>query len=359
MRAAVVDLFCGVGGLTCGLKKAKLNVVAGIDNDPTCKYAYETNNEVPFFKEDISNFSSEDLLKLFGKADIKILVGCAPCQRFSKQASKYLGTFDRKTDKTWNLLKSFAKYIQDIEPDIVSMENVPELSKYDVFQEFEKILRDLEYWIDWHIVDCGKYGLPQKRKRLVLLASKLGEIKLLPSDDERFEEKRSVYSAIGGLRKIRHGQSDAEDLLHRCAGLTEINMKRMRQSKPGGTWRDWDESLLPNCYRKETGKTYSSVYGRMRWDEPSPTITTQFYSFGTGRYGHPEQNRALSLREGALLQTFPKDYKFFADIENMSISTISRHIGNAVPVDLGKIIGISIKEHIKGIKKCRKLDKAN
>ena len=135
--------------------------------------------------------------------------------------------------------------------------------------------------------------------------------------------------------------------MHRCAGLTEINLKRIRQSKPGGTWRDWDKNLILRCHKKETGKSYGSVYGRMKWDEPSPTMTTQFYSLGTGRFGHPEQDRALSLREGALLQTFPEDYQFFQNVENMSIGTISRHIGNAVPVDLGKIIGLSIKKHLK------------
>ena len=142
-----------------------------------------------------------------------------------------------------------------------------------------------------------------------------------------------------------------KDPLHKSAGLTEINLKRIKQSKPGGTWRDWDKTLLPECYKKPSGKSFGSVYGRMEWDKPSPTITTQFYSFGTGRYGHPEQDRAISLREGALLQTFPRNYKFFKDIDNISISTISRHIGNAVPVDLGKIIGMSINEHLKNIKK--------
>ena len=139
---------------------------------------------------------------------------------------------------------------------------------------------------------------------------------------------------------------DANDPLHRCAGLTPINLERIRQSIPGGTWRDWEERLMLNCHKKESGRSYKSVYGRMKWDEPSPTMTTEFYSLGTGRFGHPEQDRALSLREGALLQTFPEDYKFFQNVENMAISTISRHIGNAVPVDLGKIVGLSIQQHL-------------
>lgn len=342
MQLAVVDLFCGVGGLTCGLKKSGLNVVAGLDNDLSCKFAYTENNNTQFICADISEYPSGAINDLFQNANIKVLVGCAPCQTFSKQTNKYK---NRIYDKKWTLLKSFARHIENIQPDIVSMENVPELIKFEIFEEFKACLEKQRYYVDYNIVDCSKYGLPQKRKRLVLLASKYGDIKLLPSSC--FMEKKTVRDVIGKLPKLENGKSDPNDPLHRCAGLTEINLKRIRQSKPGGTWRDWDSSLLLKCHQKDSGKSYSSVYGRMKWDEPSPTMTTQFYSLGTGRFGHPEQDRALSLREGALLQTFPEDYKFFQNIENMSIGTISRHIGNAVPVDLGKIIGLSIKKHLK------------
>ena len=342
MQSAVVDLFCGVGGLTCGLKKSGLNVVAGLDNDSTCEFAYTENNSTKFICADVSEYPSEKIDSLFKGAEIKILVGCAPCQTFSKQTNKYK---DRIYDKKWTLLKSFAEHIKNIQPDVVSMENVPELIKFDIFNEFKSCLDELEYKVNYNIVDCSKYGLPQKRRRLVLLASKFGDIHLLPPDC--LGEKRTVRDVIGKLPQLENGKSDQKDPLHRCAGLTDINLKRIRQSKPGGTWKDWDKSLILKCHQKESGRSYSSVYGRMKWDEPSPTMTTQFYSLGTGRFGHPEQDRALSLREGALLQTFPEDYKFFQNVENMSIGTISRHIGNAVPVDLGKIIGLSIKQHLK------------
>lgn len=354
MRTAVVDLFCGVGGLTHGLKKAGLKVVAGIDNDPTCAYAYTVNNKANFIEADISKYPTSNVKELFGDADIKILVGCAPCQTFSTQANKYRKQIDTETDVRWNLLKAFAKYIKEIKPDIVSMENVPSLQSFDIFKEFKKSLEDCGYYVSHQVVDCAKYGLPQKRRRLVLLASKHGEVKLLPSTSKYFKEKRTVRSVLAKLPSIEQGKRDKNDPLHRSAGLTDINLKRIKQSKPGGTWRDWDVCLLPNCYKKESGQTFSSVYGRMSWDAPSPTITTQFFSFGTGRYGHPDQDRAISLREASLLQTFPKNYKFFQNEENMAITTISRHIGNAVPVDLGRIIGISINEHLKGIKKCQK-----
>ena len=347
VRAAVVDLFCGIGGLTCGLRKAGLNVVAGIDNDPTCKFAYEVNNGAKFIEADVSKYPVEDVKKLYKKGNIKILVGCAPCQTFSTQANKYRKRIDKNTDVRWNLLRSFLKYIKEIQPNIVSMENVPSLQSFDIFKEFKQDLEKMGYFVSHQVVNCARYGLPQKRRRLVLLASKYGKIELLPSSADYFKNKRTVRSVLGNLPAIKQGGQSKSDPLHRCAGLTGLNLKRIKQSKPGGTWRDWDPDLLPNCYKKASGQTFGNVYGRMCWDEPSPTITTQFYSFGTGRYGHPQQDRALSLREGALLQTFPENYKFFQNEEDVSIATISRHIGNAVPVDLGWIIGLSIIEHLE------------
>jgi DNA (cytosine-5)-methyltransferase 1 len=341
---AVVDLFCGIGGLTHGLKKAGLNVIAGIDNDPTCRYAYEENNTCKFIEADITEFSSNDVNKLFGNASVKILVGCAPCQRFSRQANKIRNTFNHSTDKQWNLLNKFAEYIENIEPTVVSMENVPELRNYDIFQQFNSKLKALNYHINYTVVDCSKYGLPQKRRRLVLLASKYGQIKLIPEPINN--KKLTVRDVLAKLPKLSNGEINKKDPLHQAAGLSDINLERLRQSKQGGTWHDWDKKLLPECYKKPSGKSYRNIYGRMNWDEPSPTITTQFFSFGSGRFGHPEQDRAVSLREGALLQTFPKNYKFFAKHNTESIATIGRHIGNAVPVDLGKIIGLSIKQHL-------------
>ena len=356
MRTAVVDLFCGVGGLTRGLEKAGLNVVAGIDNDPTCEYAYNENNKSRFIKEDVSTYSAKDLAELFGDADCKILVGCAPCQTFSDQSRKIRKQKDLTTDPRWTLLNSFADYIEKIKPDIVSMENVPGLSKFPIFNEFCNRLKRNGYGDPYvQIVDCAKYGLPQKRRRLVLLASRYDKpINLVSHEDKRFAKKRTVKDAIGELPSIDCGQMHEKDKLHKCAGLTPINFERLKHSKQGGTWRDWPEDLLTSCHKKESGKDFTSVYGRMRWDEPSPTMTTQFFYIGAGRYGHPEQNRAISLREGALLQTFPKGYKFFRNTEDMAMSTISRHIGNAVPVDLGRIIGISIQEHLDKVEKCQK-----
>ena len=156
----------------------------------------------------------------------------------------------------------------------------------------------------------------------------------------------TVRDVIHDMEPIEAGGESSTDRLHRSSTLSETNMKRMCVSTPGGTWYDWDADLLADCHTKETGKSYGSVYGRMEWDKPSPTITTLFFGFGNGRFGHPEQDRALSLREGALLQTFPPDYSFVPDEEEVYIRRMGRLIGNAVPVQLGTAIGRSIMEHV-------------
>lgn len=348
-KVRVVDLFCGIGGLTHGLEQVGLNVVAGLDCDETCEYAYNENNHSRFIPADVSTYPVAEVKKLFSNATTKILVGCAPCQTFSAQSRKLRKKKDLEKDPRWNLLNSFAKYVKGIRPEIVSMENVPGLCKFDIFNKFCQQLKDLGYFVNWQIINCASYGLPQNRRRLVLLASRYKFIDFISSDSPEFAMKRTVRDAIGGLPPIKCGQSDREDPLHRAAGLTTINFERIKHSKPGGTWRDWPSRLLTKCHKKESGKDFTSVYGRMSWDSPAPTITTQFFYVGAGRYGHPEQNRAISLREGALLQTFPMEYKFFKDPTKMPLTVISRHIGNAVPVDLGKMIGLSIQHHLKEV----------
>ena len=338
-KIEVVDLFSGVGGLTYGLRSAGLAVLAGVDNDSSCEYAYTKNNSAKFICSDISKFDFKILNKIYSKNSIKVLVGCAPCQPFSSHAFKL---HKDKTDSRWNLLDHFIRGIKVVNPDIVSMENVRGVTDTDVFKNFVKQLKKLDYNVDYKVVYAPNFGVPQNRSRLILLASKLGPISI-PGETHTKKNYVTVADIISELPHLNAGESSVKDPLHQAKKLAPINMKRMRQSKQGGTWRDWDKRLLPNCYKKETGLSYMSVYGRMSWDEVSPTITTQFTSFGSGRFGHPEQDRALSIREGALLQTFPPDY----DFGKWPHGKIARHIGNAVPPRLGEVIGKQIKLHIK------------
>lgn len=348
MTYVAVDLFCGIGGLTKGLQLSGINVVAGIDIDETCRFAYETNNRSEFINKDISNLAAVEVLDLFPENCIKILVGCAPCQPFSKYTKRYRKS--GHTDDKWRLLYAFSRIVSEIEPQIISMENVPELSKEGIFQDFKKALMKMGYFVSWQIANCPDYGVPQNRKRLVLLASRFGEIKLIPPIYTA-DEYLTVRRAIGDLSYLEDGETDKNDLLHTACKLSQTNKLRIRQSVPGGTWRDWDEALQLKCHKKRSGKTYPSVYGRMCWDEPSPTITTQFYGYGNGRFGHPEQNRALSLREGAILQSFPRDYAFLPPDTPLNRRKLGIHIGNAVPVELGRAIGISIQQHVREVGK--------
>jgi DNA (cytosine-5)-methyltransferase 1 len=346
MPTVAVDLFCGIGGLTHGLIQSGMRVAAGFDIDSSCKFAYETNNEALFIQADVSQLPSEDIVNLYPEGAIRVLVGCAPCQPFSKYTQRYRKE-GHKGDK-WRLLYAFSDKVRDILPEIVSMENVPELVTESVFSDFKTSLVDMGYSIWWDVVYCPDYGVPQTRKRLVLLASRLGEISLI---DPQYNEENylTVRDCIGELPMIDAGEVSEEDPLHCSSRLSQINLTRIEQSRPGGTWRDWDESLQLSCHKKETGITYPSVYGRMLWDEPAPTITTQFYGYGNGRFGHPEQNRALSIREGAMLQSFPRNYAFLPPGSKVSKKELGIHIGNAVPVNLGRAIGESIQCHVEGL----------
>lgn len=345
LPAEVIDLFCGVGGLTRGLLDAGLEVIAGFDIDTTCRYAYEHNNNVDFHSRNVRELTGEELSQLYGEDTLRILVGCAPCQPFSQMRSK-LGDANQ-LDEKYNLLTEYGRLIEELRPSIISMENVPQLQKTTVFTDFLELLQRNGYHYDMRVIYCPDYGIPQTRRRFVLVGSLLGPIQIIPPTHNRADVH--VRNFIGDLPQIAAGGVCPTDQLHQSANLSDINMRRIQASVPGGTWRDWPEELRCKCHRKDSGKTYSSVYGRMTWEQIGPTITTQFHCYGTGRYGHPEQNRALSLREGAMLQTFPNDYSFIDPDVPFIFRDIARHIGNAVPVRLGEIIGMSILNHIAQI----------
>jgi DNA (cytosine-5)-methyltransferase 1 len=186
--------------------------------------------------------------------------------------------------------------------------------------------------------------VPQQRRRLVLLASKLGPIALARP---KRRKPKTVKQAIGKLPRLAAGEISKTDPLHQSCELSELNLRRIRASKPGGTWRDWDESLVAPCHKRESGKSYPGVYGRMVWNEPAPTMTTQYFAFGSGRFGHPSQSRGISLREGAILQSFPRSYKFVAQGKPIFRKTIGRLVGNAVPVKLAEAIGTTILMHAR------------
>ncbi len=339
-KIEVIDLFCGIGGLSHGLKNAEIVIKAGMDNDSSCQYAYENNNDAKFICADIAEYDFSELRNYYSKNAIKVLVGCAPCQPFSSHTKK---SPKKEKDNRWNLINYFTKAVEALEPEIISMENVVGIVNTDIFREFQSQLRDMGYTVGYTVAYCPDFGVPQSRRRVVLMGTKGYPLPRLEKTHSK-ENYITVKDVIGGLPRIDAGESYFNDSLHKARAFTQITLDRIKQSKPNGTWEDWDKKLLPKCYLKKSGQSYKNVYGRMAWKHVAPTLTTMFTSYGTGRFGHPEQNRALSIREGALLQTFPQDYNFGDEI---SFHNMSRHIGNAVPPKLGLAIGKSIINAIR------------
>lgn len=336
VQPEVVDLFCGVGALSHGLKLAGCKILAGYDMDERCKFAFENNNGGAFIKRDVGKMSAYEIMSHYSGNAPSILAGCAPCQPFSSYKQRYA------EDPQWGLVTKFAQLAAEVQPDFVTMENVPALKRYkngEVFREFKAILNEAGYPIRATIAKCELFGVPQNRRRLVVVAAHKRKIgKLEPGQNVGM----TVRQAIEHLPAISAGEMWPDDNLHIASALSPLNLRRIEAAQPGRTWRDWPEGLRAACHRRATGKTYPGVYARMEWDKPSPTMTTQCYGFGNGRFGHPVQNRAISLREAAILQSFPPDYQFLPENEKPTMKEIGRWIGNAVPVELGRAIGRSI-----------------
>lgn len=339
MVIEAVDLFCGAGGLTAGLQQAGVIVKAGYDIEANCSYAFEYNNNAVFVQKDVAEVSAEEINNWYSNGVIRLLAGCAPCQPFSS----YNYGKDTTTDKKWPLLYHFARLIREVKPELVTMENVPDVIQHKVYHDFVNELKDLGYTISAKEVACVYYGVPQRRRRHVLLASRIGSIELIPPTHSN---PITVQEVISHLPVLNAGETDPTDPLHKCSKLSDLNLKRIKASKQGGTWRDWPKDLIAVCHQKESGQSYPSVYGRMSWDEPAPTMTTLCYGFGNGRFGHPEQHRAISLREAALFQTFPNNYQFSPNDKQLTVRDVGKMIGNAVPVRLGQVIGLSFIQHL-------------
>lgn len=341
---SAVDLFCGAGGLTFGLLQAGIKVEAGIDIDEQVRHAYVSNNPgAKFLAWDVGRKQYTSIAKLFAPDKYRLLAGCAPCQPFSKL------TYGIKQHRSRSLLDNFGRFVTRLKPELVMMENVPELADRgrEVFERFVRRLERLEYSVDWQVVNCQEYGVPQGRKRLVLVASLLGTINVPAGRYPCPSQWRCVRDAIGNLPKLESGEEDPSDRLHAAPRLSDKNLKRIRATPHnGGTRHSWPDELVLECHKKKSGERYFSIYGRMWWDKPAPTMTTFCTGIGNGRFGHPEQDRSITLREASLLQSFPRSYEFWPADQKLNRSATSRMIGNAVPPKLAKALGKAIMEHV-------------
>lgn len=345
-----IDFFCCGGGMTSGFRQAGIDVLAGIDIDRKCKETYEENNKpAKFIEADITKLTEAELIKETGikkDDDNLIFIGCSPCQYWS-----LINTDKTKAEDSKNLLKDFQRFVDYFNPGFVVIENVPGIfSKPESpLKDFINFLADKSYHSRPHqVIKVNDYGVPQSRKRFVLLASRTKTLLFPEADKELNPTVRKFIGNTDIFPEVEAGNNDETDFCHTVAGMKKISLDRMELTpKDGGTREAWkDTDLQVNVYKLKDGNenfAFKDTYGRMFWDKPASTITTKFFSISNGRFGHPEQNRAISIREGATLQTFRDDYVF----KVKTIADKARLIGNAVPPELAKRIAESIISSIK------------
>lgn len=336
-----VDFFCGGGGMTCGMRQAGIRVVAGIDFDKDAKETYELNNPgSKFILSDIRNLRSNYLEKNLGiekNDDFLIFIGCSPCQFYS-----IINTDRERSKKSKNLLNNFARFIDYYNPGYVVVENVPGIRthKKSILPKFIKFLNNKGYTICENVVDLSFYGVPQSRKRFSLIASRVNREIKLPIAEKEQSLLKDFIGEQNGFFKIEAGHIDNSEFNHTSAGLNPICLERLSLTPHDGgnrfAWKD-NPRLQLKCFDGKDN-SFKDTYGRMFWDKPASTITTKFFGISHGRFGHPEENRAISLREGATLQTFPKDYVF----KTTSIGATAKLIGNAVPPEYARRLGLAI-----------------
>ena len=342
MSLKAIDVYAGGGGLTVGLKRTGFKVVAAIENEEHAYATYRANHpEVHALKQDVTTVSGKDLLKLTGEKRIDLLAGCPPCQGFTSLTAKY-----GKDDHRNTLIFEMSRLAREIQPRAIMIENVPGLAKKGVllYEELKRQLRELGYDLTDGILEVADYGVPQFRRRLVLLGGLGFEIRL-PKPTHSKDGKnalvrwRTVKDSIGQMvdpvtlqDAKRRGEVQQSDW-HVVRTLSPENVKRIKLAEAGKTWTSIPETLRPNCHQGGYNG-FTNVYGRMEWDQPSPTITGGCTTFSKGRFGHPIKDRTISVREAALLQTFPESYWF----DTLYMEHVCNVIGNALPCDFAEAI---------------------
>lgn len=340
----VFDFFSGCGGTCKGFQDAGMKIIFAIDSDSGSQETFRNNfpctNLIP---QKIENVDVQDIQSIVASSQPHPILFSvsAPCQPYTNQK-----TIKPLEDSRIGLLDEFLKFVQRYLPDYIFLENVPGLQKFNIgegpFARFIATLDIYGYEYEHNIIRAQDYGVPQKRKRLILIASRLGKIKL-PAKTHGPNTPNPQYSRvvewIGDLPPIEAGSSHLIMLNHVAASLSPTNRERIMNTPEGGGRKDWPEKLMLKCHSNGY-EGHTDVYGRMSWDRPASCLTTRCTSISNGRFGHPDQNRAISVREAACLQTFPRDFLFYGGITSMA-----RQIGNAVPPILAQHMGKAFIDH--------------
>lgn len=335
-RPLAIDLFSGCGGLTLGLKRAGFDVIAAVENDELSYETYVQNHKgTRLWKEDIRKISTLSMKRTLGlrKGELDLLAGCPPCQGFSTLVTKN-GAY-RVNDPRNALIYEFLRFVRDFMPRSVLLENVPDLASTTRFKRFRKRLERLGYVSNFEVMDAAEYGVPQRRRRLVLVASLNGEVQLA----RKAKVKLTVRDALIKLTSKRA----RTDPLHATKSKRSDRIVELIKSVPrnGGSRIDAGASKQLACHAGFDG--FYDVYGRMSWDHPSPTITSGCINPSKGRFLHPTRNRPITLREAALLQAFPVGYRFSLTKGKYKTATL---IGNAFPPEFARRQALSLKRHL-------------
>lgn len=333
MNFISVDVFSGIGGLTAGLKKAGFKIRTAIELDPHAVNTYKLNHrQTKVINKDIRKVSLSLLKKNLGEESLSLLAGCPPCQGFS--SVRRLNKKQTIRDDRNQLILEYLRLVKGLKPLTIMMENVPGIKNYYLFEFLLKELKRLKYNVDYRIVNVKDYGVPQSRKRMVLVGSRLGKIEVAKETNEKI----TVRDVLGKLRLKNDPLHDTTE--KRSPFISEMISKI---PKDGGSRKDLPTKYILECHKKKN-VGFNDIYGRLRWDDYSTTITGGCLSPSKGRFLHPEENRVITAREAALLQSFDIKYKFPVGISKTQLSTM---IGNALPPKFSYIQSKNIMKHLK------------
>jgi DNA (cytosine-5)-methyltransferase 1 len=345
LRAApvLVDFFAGCGGTSEGFRTAGIEPVAAIDFDPEAAATYALNfPNTRVIVRDIVKLPSSAIDDVVNGARAEgrpvIFSACAPCQPFSNQRRGAAPPGDARAD----VLAQVLRFVRRHRPDAIFLENVPGLERRSAaYGPFRRVLRSLErggYEVTYQTVEARRYGVSERRLRLVVIASLRGSIEFPTySHGPGLLPYRTVREAIANLPPLEAGQAHPTMNAHRAARLSDLNRRRIEATPEGGSRRDWPDELLLDCHAGRPN-SYTDAYGRLRWDEPAPALTTRCVSYSNGRFGHPVQHRAITPREAAAIQTFPDSFAFSG-----ALTSMARQVGNAVPPKLAEVFATVIK----------------
>lgn len=339
----LIDLFAGCGGGSLGFREAGLRAVAAVELDRDAAQAYEANVGIRPLTKDIRRVAGDDLLGAAGlhRGECTLLFGCPPCQSFTDLRR---GSLSSRRDRARNsLLREYLRLAADVLARHIAFENVPGMLSPRWRPRFDELLEglaDLGYEYVWDVLDAADFGVPQRRRRLLVVASRVAEPVLpVPTHGDPAASGRSpwvtVREAIETLLPLGSGEVDPEDAYHRARRHSPLALRRLRAIPEGGARTDLPEDLQLACHKDHSG--HYDIYGRMWWDRPAPTLTSGCTNVTRGRFAHPAQDRAITLREAMELQTFPSSAVLRGSLDEMALQ-----VGNAVPPLFAKRVGQAV-----------------